>query len=79
VAQAGLWDVDGNGLAKIEDANVARAILKKVNDMNTETVVKVAVPATLFALLPQSASAPLVAVAATFAALYFSQGKIPEA
>ena len=57
---------------------MARAILQKVNAMNLDTAVKVAVPTVAFAVLPQSASAPLVVFGLLFAALYAVQGKIPE-
>jgi len=32
-----LWDVDGDGLAEIEDDNVARKILQKMNAANAKT------------------------------------------
>jgi len=77
VAQAGLWDVDGNGLSQIDDPNLARTILNKVNAMNAETALKVVVPVAVFAILPQSSSAPLVASTSLFAALYAAKDKIP--
>lgn len=73
-----MWDVDGSGLSKIEDPDIAQAILRKVNDMNAETLVKVAVPVTAFALLPKPIASMLVFFAALYAGLYFLQGKIPE-
>jgi hypothetical protein len=78
IAQAGLWDVDGNGLSKIEDPTIASAILEKVNKMNISNLVKCAQYAGAFAILPQSASVPLVSFGALFAVLYAVQGKIPE-
>ena len=77
MAQAGLWDVDGNGLSQIDDPNLARFILNKVNAMNAETAIKVIAPVTVFAILPQSSSAPLVAFSLLFAALYVVKDKIP--
>lgn len=78
MAQAGLWDVDGTGLQPVNDPTVDRAILQKVNAMNIDTAVRVVVPVTAFAALPQSASAPLVAFGLLFAALYAARDKIPE-
>jgi len=78
VSQNGLWDVDGQGLKKIEDSNVARAILEKVNALNAKTVVQAILIAGSFAILPQSASAPLVVSALIFAALYALNGKVPK-
>ena len=79
MAQAGLWDLDGDvGLTPVDDPNVARAILRKVNAMNVETAVKVVVPVAVFAALPQSSSVPLVAFAILFAVLYVLQDKIPS-
>lgn len=71
IAQSGMWDVDGNGLSKIEDPELASAILNKVNNMNLENLVKVVIPVAAFALLPQSRSMSLVLFSAIFAALYF--------
>jgi hypothetical protein len=77
VAQAGLWDVDGNGLSEIQDSTLARAILDKVNRMNVNTGVRVLLPVAVFAALPQSQAAPLVACTLLCAALYASRDKIP--
>jgi len=73
-----LWDVDGNGLKKIEDPNLARAILSKVNAMNLNTAARCAVPAGIFAVLPQSSAAPLVGSTLVLAALYALNGKLPK-
>jgi hypothetical protein len=78
VAQAGLWDVDGNGLQKIENQSVAQAILTKVNNFNVKTAVTFGLPVVAFALLPQSTSQPLVLAAILFFALYKLEGKIPQ-
>ena len=53
-------------LQPVDDPSLARAILKKVNEMNVETGVGAIGIAAAFAALPQSASAPLV----FFAILY---------
>jgi hypothetical protein len=52
--------------------------LEKVNNMNFENVLKCAAYAGAFAILPQSASAPLVSFGVIFAVLFAAQGKIPE-
>lgn len=70
--------MDGNGLSKIEDSNLANAILEKVNAMNADTAIRCFVVAGAFAILPQSASVPLVTSALLFAALYALNGKIPK-
>ena len=38
--RSGLWDVTGNGMEKIADAKLARALLDKVNDFNVKTGLK---------------------------------------
>lgn len=78
VAQSGLWDVDGNGLTRIEDPNLAQAILQRVNAMNLNTALQVGVPVTLFALVPQSTSAPLAFFLALFSLLYAVRNKVPK-
>lgn len=51
MAQASLWDVDGTGLQPVGNADVASAILKKVNSMNLDIGLKsVAVTIALAAL-----------------------------
>jgi len=70
VAQSGLWEVDGNGLSKIEDPKLARAFVEKVNAMNADTALKTIVPSFIFASLSQSSSAPLVLWCLGFAILY---------
>lgn len=67
IAQAGLWDVDGNGLKKIEDPTIAQAILEKVNAMNLEVALTCFAGSAIFGLLPQSTTAPLGIFAAAFA------------
>jgi len=46
--------------------------------MNFENAVKVFVPVTTFALLPQSVASTLVFFALVFAILYALQGRIPD-
>jgi len=49
VAQVGLWDVDGMGLQKIQDTQLASDILQKVNNFNKKTVLRATAAAFLFA------------------------------
>ena len=70
--------MDGNGLSKIEDSNLARAILDKVNAMNLDTAIQCFLASGVFAVLPQSASVALVESALVFGALYALNGKIPK-
>jgi hypothetical protein len=57
---------------------VAHALLKKVNSMNLQTVLRVVIPVSIFASLEKATSASLVFVAILFALLYFAKGKLPE-
>ncbi len=75
IAQAGLWDVDGAGLKKIEDPSIAQAILDKVNSMNFETATACFVGSAIFGLLPQSTTALLGFFAVTFAGKIFDVNK----
>jgi len=52
--------------------------MEKVNALNAKTVVQAILIAGSFAILPQSASAPLVVSALIFAALYALNGKVPK-
>ncbi|CAB9505675.1 expressed unknown protein [Seminavis robusta] len=56
----------------------AVAILDKVNKLNLDTGLQATAAAAAFAVLPQSASAPLVFFGAIFGALYFLEDKIPD-
>ena len=69
--------MDGNGLSKIEDENVAKAINEKVNAMNTQTGV-IAIPVAIFAALDVSQSRALVLSAVIGAVLYYMKGRIPD-
>jgi len=46
--------------------------------MNLNTLVKVMVPVTAFALLPKSSAVAFVFFAALFAGLYAIEGKLPD-
>lgn len=73
----GLWDVDGNGLSKIEDPDLANAFVDKVNDYMFKSGGQVFLATSVFAFLPQSVVARATFCVLTIAALYFAQGKIP--
>lgn len=74
----GLWDLgDGQGLQRIEDPTIAQAILQKVNDLNTKSILLAGIPTTLFAILPRSMSVSLVVSALVFGLLYYLEDKIP--
>lgn len=70
--------VDGNGLSKIDDSNLASALLEKVNNMNADTAIRCIAIAGTFAILPQSSSVALVGSTLVFGALYALNGKIPK-
>mgnify|MGYP006889521535 CR=1 FL=1 len=52
MAQGGLWDVDGSGLQKIEDVNLATSLLRKTNAMNKAIGVKAVSLTAALALAP---------------------------
>lgn len=54
-----MWDVDGTGMRKIEDPNLARAFLEKINALNTGIGRDIFLASTMFALLPQDFTASL--------------------
>jgi hypothetical protein len=58
-------------LKKIEDSNLAQAILGKVNAMNLNTAARCAIAAGIFAVLPQSTAASLVGSALVLAGMSF--------
>lgn len=78
MAQDGLWDLDDTGLVPVPDANLAKALLDRVNALNLEIAVKACVPVVFFAVLPQSSAVSLVVFSWLFAALYVARDKIPS-
>jgi hypothetical protein len=68
----GRWEVDGK-IEKIDDPALARAILDKVNNMNTATGLQGLLAGATFAILPQSVSSPL----AFFALLFGGKPPMP--
>jgi hypothetical protein len=73
-----MWDVDGTGIRKIDDMNLARALLGKTNDMNISIGRDGILLALGFALLPQSVTTPLAGCSAVLSALYYLNGKLPK-
>ena len=51
--QAGLWDVEGKGLSKIEDLSIAQAILRKTQAMNFSIAQKAIGITLALGLLPE--------------------------
>jgi hypothetical protein len=78
VAQGGMWDVDGTGIRKIEDQDLARAFMEKVNAMNIETGRNALILAALFATLPHDLTAKFAGISLIIGSLYFASGKIPK-
>ena len=73
-----MWDVDGTGIRKIEDQNLARALLEKVNAMNIDSGRDAIILAALFASLPHDLTAKFAGVSLIIGSLYFASGKIPK-
>jgi hypothetical protein len=78
VAQKGLWDVDGQGLTKIEDPVLARRLLDRVNAMNIQNGLQATGIAALFAVLPKATTQSAAIVVALCAVLYLLQDKLPK-
>ena len=51
--QGGLWDVQGNGIQKIEDANIAQAILNRTNSMNMNIGIQAVITTLALAAFPE--------------------------
>lgn len=78
MAQSGRWDVDDTGIRDIQDPNLARAILEKVNAMNLQTGRDVILLSAIFAILPQSLTSTLGIWSSILGGLYLLNGKIPQ-
>ena len=52
VAQGGLWDIEGAGLQKIQDRNIAQAILARTNNMNKDIGIKAVGLTSVLAIIP---------------------------
>jgi hypothetical protein len=70
--------VDGTGIRKIEDEDLARAFLNKVNEMNIETGRDAILLAGGFALLPSELTGKLALVTLVLGGLYLLNGKVPK-
>lgn len=67
-----------DGLFKIEDQSLARALLEKVNAFNVSTGIKAFVVAVTFGALPQTITAPMAFSATLAFVLYFLKDKLPN-
>ena len=74
----GRWDVDGTGIREIEDPNLARAFMVKVNKMNLDTGRDVAIITGLFALLPHDFTSKVAICASLLGGLYYLNGRLPK-
>jgi hypothetical protein len=70
--------VDGTGLKKIEDPSLARALLDKVNKMNTENLIQAVIPAIIFASLSKATSLSIVLLTLVGVSLYVFRDKLPK-
>jgi len=73
-----MWDVDGTGIRKIDDDNLARAFMTKVNEMNLESGRDAFLLAVGFAALPSDFTGKLAGATALVTTLYLLRGKIPK-
>ena len=48
-----MWDVDGTGLQPVPDANIATALLEKVNAFNLRSAISCAFITITFVALPE--------------------------
>mmetsp|Transcript_25321 Transcript_25321/g.24271 ORF Transcript_25321/g.24271 Transcript_25321/m.24271 type:complete len:81 (+) Transcript_25321:98-340(+) len=71
MAQSGIWDIDGTGMKKIDDPNLAKAFMDEVNSLNIATARDALLSSAIFAVLPQSVTYPVAAFTLIFAALYY--------
>lgn len=72
MGQSGLWDVvEGMGMTKIDDPQLANAFVQKINNLNYQTATEAILYATVFALLPQTVTSPLAFFTLLFGALYY--------
>jgi len=72
-----MWDVDGTGMRKIEDPDLARAFLEKINALNTGIGRDILFVSTVFALLPQDFTSSL-AFCLTIVTVLYALGLDPE-
>ena len=48
-----MWDVDGSGLQKVDDAGLAARLRARVNGLNAKVTTRAAGATLLFVLLPE--------------------------
>jgi len=72
-----LWDINGV-IEPVDDPDLARAVLNKVNDMNLSVVRDCFLVSLLWTILPSSTSEHVSIVALSFATLYFLKDRIPK-
>jgi len=69
--------VEGNGLSKIEDRNLALALLEKVNSFNDYIFFTSLIPVVVFATLPIEKVSCFAAFGVILSALSFVKEKFP--
>lgn len=72
-----MWDVDGTGMRKIEDPDLAKAFLEKINTLNTGVGRDILFASTVFALLPHDFTSSL-ALCITIITVLYAIGLDPE-
>jgi len=77
LAQAGLWDVAGT-IEPVEDPNLARAFLEKVNSVNNESTIYPLIAASIWSVLPQVTTSLLAWEGLILTFLYLVRDKIPR-
>lgn len=70
--------MDGTGIREIDDPNLARAFMTKVNEMNLDTARDALIVSSLFAVLPYEFTSKIAFFTLIFTGLYFVNGKLPK-
>lgn len=65
-------------MSEIDDPDVARAILTRVNDLNVQTILVTLAASVAFASLPEATTTTASYAAILFTVLYFLRDRIPE-
>ena len=71
-----MWDVAGF-VEPVDDPNLARIFLEKVNQLNNDTSRDCLVVAAIWGALPQGQAASLAAVSLVLGSLYLVRDKFP--
>lgn len=69
--------MDGNGIAPIDDRDLAQKLLQKVNEMNDYIGASSLLGCLIFAALPQDVVAKVAAFGVLLAGFYFVSDKLP--